>query len=87
MRLCDRKAIWIGKINDMTPFQVAKELAKLERELERKNEDVTFLSKIHSRSAEDWWRYHNRKMNEMVELVREKDRLIGKLKDILELEA
>lgn len=45
MRLKDRKEIWIKKLNDMTPFHVAGELAKLERELERKNEDVGFVSR------------------------------------------
>ena len=87
MRLKDRKAVWIGKLHDMTPFQTAGELAKLERELERKNEDVNFLSKIHSRSAEDWRRYHNRKMNEMVELLREKEKVIDDLKCVLDRES
>ena len=67
----------------MTPFQVATELAKLERELERKNEDVNFQAKIHTRSSEDWRKYHNRKMSEMVGLLRDYERTIERLKEII----
>ena len=43
--------------------------------------DVNFLSKIHSRNAEDWKKFHNRKTHGVVELVREKDALINQLKE------
>jgi len=84
MRLKDRKAIWLKKLSSMTPVEVSSELAKLERELERKNEVVNFLSKVHTRTGEDWRRYHNRKMSDMNDLIREYEKVIESLKDLLD---
>ena len=44
---------------------------------------LTLLSKIHSRSAKDWRRYHNRKVDELVSLLREKEKMIDNLKELL----